>query len=54
MCVCVLDREGERVRKSEGEPECVCEDLMVKKVANVVILNSLKLMWPCCNARAFF
>lgn len=37
--MCVLEREGERVRKREGG-ESVCEDLMVKKVANVVILNS--------------
>ena len=43
MDMCVLERErergrgGERVRKREGK--CVCEDLMVKKVANVVILN---------------
>ena len=40
MCV----RERERGRESEEEGGrvcvCVCEDLMVKKVANVVILNS--------------
>ena len=39
VCVCVRQREGERVRKREGR-ECVCEDLMIKKTANVVILNS--------------
>ena len=39
MCVCWREREGERVRKMEGG-ECVCEDLMVKKVTNVIILNS--------------
>ena len=37
ICVCVLEREGgrggERVRKREGES--VCEDMMVKKIANV-------------------
>jgi hypothetical protein len=37
MCVCVRERERERGRESEeeGGRECVCEDLMVKKVANV-------------------
>lgn len=38
MCVCVREREGEKVRKREGES--VCEDLMVKEVTNIVILNS--------------
>ena len=36
ICVCVRERErerGERVRKREAES--VCEELMVKKVANV-------------------
>ena len=40
----MLERERERGRESEEEGgrerESVCEDLMVKKVANVVILNS--------------
>ena len=40
----MLERERERGIESEEEGErvfvCVCEDLMVKKVANVVILNS--------------
>jgi hypothetical protein len=37
VCVCVRERERERGRESEeeGGRECVCEDLMVKKVANV-------------------
>ena len=38
ICVCV--RERDRGRESEEEGGSVCEDLMVKKVANVVILNS--------------
>ena len=40
--MCVRDREREREREGEGGEseeeggrECVCEDLMVKKVANV-------------------
>ena len=40
----MLEREREKGRESEeeGGRVCVyvCEDLMVKKVANVVILNS--------------
>ena len=39
LCVCVLGRERESDEEGGGR-ECVCEDLMVKKVANVVILNS--------------
>ena len=36
MCV----RERGRESEEEGGGESVCEDLMVKKVANVVILHS--------------
>ena len=45
----------------------MCENLMVKKVVNVtymyenikcniniIYIELLKLMWPCCNARVFF
>ena len=37
VCVCVIER-GERGRESEeeGGRESVCENLMVKKVANVI------------------
>jgi hypothetical protein len=32
-------RERGRESEEEGGRECVCEDLMVKNVANVIILN---------------
>ena len=36
ICVGVREREGEGGEsEEEGGRECVCEDLMVKKVANV-------------------
>ena len=41
ICVCVRERGRGRESEEEGGSVCVCEDLMVKKVANVVILNSL-------------
>ena len=34
-CVCVRERERGRESEEQGGRECVCEDLMVKKVANV-------------------
>ena len=38
--VSVREKERGRESEEEGGGECVCKDLMVKKVANVVILNS--------------
>ena len=58
MDMCVLERERERGIESEEEGGrvcvCVCEDLMVKKGRQCRNIELLKLMWPRCNARAFF
>ena len=35
ICVCVREREGEGERVRKREAESVCEELMIKKVANV-------------------
>ena len=67
MDMCVLERERGRESEEEGGRGCVCENLMVKRSSmslnmyenikcniNIIDIELLKLMWPHCNARAFF